>query len=269
MRTSGRWLVEAQDADSDRADRADPAPHGIGRAHRDGARGDLEQPHADRDRGEEGERPRQIAEAVHEPQRGGEPNFKKPTNDQPQPRHDKCVIGRARPFVRCRVMAKSAVGNMSHRGGSWCSWRCCRLAGRLHVGRRAAGGMAASTCRRRVPADLHPAARNPRQRATFASTRGKRRQPHVLLVITVAVGVVFLPIASGRSSRTAKPAADDHVDDHRHARRSPGCSATPSTRSITRTWITAGRRAARRASISRDTKEPGYWDFVYFAFTLG
>src|SRR5690348_1554594 len=42
-----RRLVEPEDADGDRSDRADPAPHRIGRAHRDRSRGDLEQPHAD------------------------------------------------------------------------------------------------------------------------------------------------------------------------------------------------------------------------------
>ena len=84
-----RRLVEPQDADDHRADGADPAPDGIGRAHRDRARGDLEQAHADRDRDQEGERPRHVAEAVDEAQRGGEPDLEQPADDQPQPGHDK------------------------------------------------------------------------------------------------------------------------------------------------------------------------------------
>ena len=35
--------MEPEDTDHDRADSADPAPHRIGRSHRNGARGELEQ----------------------------------------------------------------------------------------------------------------------------------------------------------------------------------------------------------------------------------
>ena len=59
----------------DRADRADSAPHRISRSHRDRARRELKQRHADRDRDQKGERPGHIPESVDEAQRGREPDL--------------------------------------------------------------------------------------------------------------------------------------------------------------------------------------------------
>ena len=94
----GRRLAVEGHADHHRADRADPAPHGIGRAHRDRARGIFEQAHADRHRGEEGERPRPVAEAVDVAQRGGEADFEHAAEDEPEP----CHIVSPRPRLRAR-----------------------------------------------------------------------------------------------------------------------------------------------------------------------
>src|SRR4051812_17096485 len=78
----GEGLAEPDHPDDHRAERADPAPYGIGGAHRNAARRHFEQGHRQPDRGEEAERPGQVAKAVDKAEASGETDFETASEDQ-------------------------------------------------------------------------------------------------------------------------------------------------------------------------------------------
>ena len=92
---------------------------------------------------------------------------------------------------------------------------------------------------------MREAARHPR------ACRAERRQPHAAAGASPASSWRVLLVAIAAETVGQQSAAVHQGADHRHARRSPGCSATRSTRSITRTSPTATERTAASASISR------------------
>src|SRR3546814_8837194 len=75
------------DSDQQRPQRADAAPYCIGSAHRNLARSQFKQAHAERDRGQKPQRPRQIAESVDMAQAGGEPDLEQPAQKQRSEEH--------------------------------------------------------------------------------------------------------------------------------------------------------------------------------------
>src|SRR3546814_12708486 len=81
-RPAKRLLIKG-DSDQQRPQRADAAPYCIGSAHRNLARSQFKQAHAERDRGQKPQRPRQIAESVDMAQAGGEPDLEQPAQKQP------------------------------------------------------------------------------------------------------------------------------------------------------------------------------------------